>query len=554
MENKKQKNPNFEAKKLIEPMIFEKEDGTPLINPLVVYDRPLNFDYPLPDVAPLGIEYYINWKKIERENNAPIFPIDYLRKFSEPHSHQLDDQLSDVSNTKHSEIIGFTKINTNNEKTLSSDFSPTPYELMNQLLKNEKIIIVNEKFFVYSGKSYEPKKHIDIARLITKNCRKAIYGKSRSFIDGVVNYLLIEPNVVVQQSEIPKKYISFQNGVLDISSQKFYQHSSDFLTLYEICATYYNNPNSIATPIFDNYIYTVTGGDAVLAERILQMLGYLLTPDKNGKCFFLLQGVSNSGKSVLVNLVQKLFSSEAVIQLEAQLFGDKFTASELIGKALCSFPDIPAAPLSDATVSRIKLYTGNDPITASVKFKANEKFICNCKFIFATNHAFLTQNEDQAFKNRIVTIPFKYSIPKEKETYELENLMFNERDGIVNKAIAAYYRLVSNKYVFAGDFKANEVISEIHSDSVDYRIHLYEYIKIYFEKDENSIVFTDDAYRIFSEKVQGVSMNDFSQYFQRYTCEIYDAHKGRKRRKGAVNALSCVTGIRFKSEVENDIS
>ena len=34
----KERNPNTLVKELIEPMIFEKEDGTPLIEPLVFYD------------------------------------------------------------------------------------------------------------------------------------------------------------------------------------------------------------------------------------------------------------------------------------------------------------------------------------------------------------------------------------------------------------------------------------------------------------------------------------------------------------------------------------
>ena len=366
-----------------------------------------------------------------------------------------------------------------------------------------------------------------------------------------MNFIQREPLVVITE-DIPKNYVAFQNGVLDIKKRLFFKHSPEFLTLYEITANYFPTLN-IPTPVFDNYLFSITGGDKELTERILQLIGYCLTSDNSAKCFFLLQGVPNSGKSVFSNMLQKLFSFNAVTQLEAQLFGEKFTASELIGKALCSFPDIPSAPLDDAAISRIKLYTGNDPITAPVKFKENEKFICTAKFIFATNHPFLTKKKDEGFDNRIVTIPFKNSVSKENQVYDLEKRLLKERDGIVTKSIAAYFRLVDNNYKFAGDFKPNEVIANLEAKDVDYTIQIYEFTKNKFVANENGAVFVEDAFNLFCEIFNGISKNEFSHYFQQYANEIYEAKKDRKRKAGFGNPLSCLTGISFKEEDGYDL-
>ena len=75
----KERNPNTLVKELIEPMIFEKEDGTPLIEPLVFYDRPLDLDYPLPDIPPLGMEYFVNWKNVQKTSDVPVFVDDYIK-------------------------------------------------------------------------------------------------------------------------------------------------------------------------------------------------------------------------------------------------------------------------------------------------------------------------------------------------------------------------------------------------------------------------------------------------------------------------------------------
>ena len=63
---------------------------------------------------------------------------------------------------------------------------------------------------------------------------------------------------------------------------------------------------------------------------------------------------------------------------------------------------------------------------------------------------------------------------------------------------------------------------------------------------ENEVVFTDDAYNLFSTRITGMSKNDFSHYFQKYAFEIFDAKKDRKRKPGATNPTSCLVGIAFK--------
>lgn len=549
MNNKE--NPNLEAKELISPMIFEREDGTPLVDPFVYYDRELDYEKPLPPIMPLGIDYFVNWKNVEQTTGSPVFPLDHLKNIhtdlassQTPNSNEATENKYPQKNEK-----GNIKKDSSTDKSIITDDEKTnAYFVMKRLLSFENIVMINETFYVYSGTSYEPKTHKDMARLVLKNCRSLVKRKSSGFVDGVVNFLRMEPQIIVSQSEIPKRYIAFQNGVLDILTKKFMKHSYQFLTLYEVQANFSYDTNT-PTPIFDNYIFTITGGDTELMERIMQSIGYILSPDNNGKCFFLLQGVPNSGKSVLANFIQRLFSYNAVVQLEAQLFGEKFTASEIIGKALCSFPDIPASPLSDATVSRLKLYTGNDPISAPIRYKENEKFICTAKFLFATNHAFLTRSEDQAFNNRIVTIPFKYSIPKSEQQFDIENAMFSERDGIVSKAMAAYFRLASSGYNFAGSYAPNEVVALTETDEIDCRIHLFEFTKNNFVAMHNEIVFTDDAYNLFNKRLTGMSKNDFSHYFQKYAFEMYNAQKDRKRKSGATNPTSCLVGIAFKSEV-----
>ncbi len=544
---KKANNPNSDARELKEAMLFEREDGTPLIEPMIFYDRPLNPNYPLPKIKPLGAEYFINLKKLEEQSGKILFADDISN-----HLQRLLPKATEKHKTPCKNIQNLeSSLNSKPQKEI--DTSEKPYFIMKEFLSKVNIKVIDNEFYYYNGITYVAKTDLEISSLIFEKCLKRFVNKSSSLINDVRHFLKIEPKIQVNADDVPRHYIAFQNGILDIRNRRFYKHSPAYLTLFEVKANYCPSAN-ISTPIFDNYLMSITGGDAELIERILQVIGYILTPDTNGKCFFLVQGVPDSGKSVFCNLLKKFFNKSACKPLEAHLLGEKFTASELLGKAFCTFPDMSGAPLDDATVSRIKMFTGNDVISVPVRYKANAELTCTAKIISATNHPFLTKNGDEAFFNRIITIPFAFPVDTNRKTKELDALLFTEKDGIATKSIAAYFRLVDAKYAFAGNFKPNQVISDSISVNENCEIQIFKYVKNNFYENPNGIVFIDDALYHYRQKYGVISKNEFSHFFQQYAFDILSGTKSRKRKIGTTNPISCIMGISFKEENSNGIS
>ena len=68
----------------------------------------------------------------------------------------------------------------------------------------------------------------------------------------------------------------------------------------------------------------MTGGDPLLIRRIWQFLGCCLTQDMNIKAIFVLQGISNSGKSVLVNLLKSFFPEDVKIELDVHSMSEQY--------------------------------------------------------------------------------------------------------------------------------------------------------------------------------------------------------------------------------------
>lgn len=550
MKKDKNYNPNLEAKELTEAFIEFNDDGKPLIDPLVYYDRPLDPTKPFPEIKrKIGLEYDINWNQLEEKTGKILVFNDFDKHMLMLLNNETNDNQNKKISNEPPKIIQSAPATEVAKAMKELEASDKAYPVMREFIKKIRVIIIKENFYVFNGISYSVKTNAEIARLIVKNCREKIIGKSSSFVDDIRRFLLKEPDIFVEENAIPKNFIAFQNGVLNIKSKTLHTHSPQFLTLYEILANYYPE-KSIPTPIFDKYLYAITQGSNVLSERILQMIGYILTSDQNGKCFFLLQGVPNSGKSVFTNFLQRLYNKSAVATLEAHLLGDKFTASELIGKAICLFPDMTSSAIDEAAISRIKTITGNDPLSVPRKYDSNGDMICSTKIICTTNHPFLIKSKrgDEALNNRIVTIPFAYSVSDEEKINGLEELLLKERDGIVTKSMEAYFRLVNNRYRFAGDFKPNEIIAPDVTTNVDFESQIYAYVKNNFVAKENGIVFVDDACIEFSKLMGNISINPFSEYFCKYASELFDGKKSRKRKNGSVNALSCVLGISFVGE------
>lgn len=560
-QNKKE-NPNLQPKVLVEPMIFEGQDGKPLIPAMDFFADPLDPNIPLPPIQPLGIEYEINWNEVDKKVGKPVLSLDYLSEISKQNASSLADkeETSTFETSSSGKLLQVSPKLIKESSVPVTDFAKAmneeeskhkPFKVARYFISAVFIRIIDDKYYLYSGQSYVQKTNLEVAREVIRVCRNKFQLPTSSFVDGIVNLLLREPDIYVPKEKIPDHLISFQNCVLDINNRKIMNHSPDFLTLYEINGKYLTS--YISTPVFDNFLNTVTGSDMLLIERIWQFIGYIITPDTKAKTFFLLQGIGNSGKTVLTNLILELFSDNAVFSLDINSFGDKFALSNLVGKAVCSSPDLPDKPLTEQVVGKFKQLTGDDQISSDVKNKDHVKFKCTAKLIVVTNHALLTKTTDEAFYYRVCTIPFKYSIPKEKQDFNLKKKLMAERDGIITKAINAYFRLVDNGYVFAGNYQPNKIIEYAESPDMDFRIKIFEFARNNFVNNNAGIVFIEDAFNCFCNRYGGITVNEFSSNFQQYVSEIYGAKKSRKRRPGATNPISCITGISFKEEDNNDL-
>ena len=181
------------------------------------------------------------------------------------------------------------------------------------------------------------------------------------------------------------------------------------------------------------------------------MIGYILVPGNDAKAYFLLQGESNSGKSILGKFLEGYFPPELVTSLDISRLGGQYLPDALSTSCLNLSMDLPNGKMSDKSVAVLKMLTGDDIITHEVKYKDAKPYRNKCKFVFSTNFPLDMKIYDQAFLNRTVCIPFAKSIPYEKQDSNLLDKLNAERPNITIKALYLYYVLRENGFRFSGN-------------------------------------------------------------------------------------------------------
>lgn len=410
----------------------------------------------------------------------------------------------------------------------------TAYSLAEKIMSRTRILWYEGKLHFYSNKLgyYEEFSGGELRRRVMELVHDEVkkYGGSALFKDAL--YLL---ECIPEEAEpVAEHFVCFKNGVLDLNTGGFYGHSPEFFFTYRIEAAY--TPHVVCPPaplLFSAYLAETFNGNQELITRAWQMIGYLLTPDNAGKCFFLLRGVGDSGKSTLGNLISGLFSQNAVEYVDLFRFGEKFSASSLVGKAINLCMDIPNQKIDDRAVGVLKMITGGDGITVEAKYRDAKKTRLRCKILLGSNHPVTLKNRDDAFFNRLVELPFSYTVPKEQRDPDLLKKLFAEKNQIVTYAMWHYFGLRQNGYRFAGVVDHGYCQRPVTDEEV---------VEAFVEDcctldDVNRYAFISDIHKAYLRycEMKGISaimnINSFSKKLNHCCGSCISSHKKRRENK-----------------------
>lgn len=340
---------------------------------------------------------------------------------------------------------------------------PNASVIARQFMAYVTIKIYYESIYVWLTSRYILMTMLHFKRVLNSYFRsQAEAAGTAKLYDNIIDFLLCEEQLVVTDSDrkLVENKVALKNGYLDISTMEVMPPDPGLFFMVYLNIDFQELVGNTNTPVFDSFLSAVTGGDTVLQARIMEMIGYCLSNDMNAKAFFLLQGVSNSGKSTLINLLASFFADDLLAAVPLEEIGAQFAACELFGKALNINGELGAGSIKAQNARQIKVLTGNDLISADVKYKSRVRFRNTAKLIFATNNPLYLEVNDEALVERIVVIPFAFAVPNESRNRNLMEFLKAERGGIFWKAMVAYRGLVARNYRFSGNYQLNAVCQQ----------------------------------------------------------------------------------------------
>ena len=269
-------------------------------------------------------------------------------------------------------------------------------------------------------------------------------------IKEVVNNLLSDLDYTAQEDlNDDESIINFQNGLLKINGDRLelLPHSSEVLSTIQIPCNWNDTP--IPTPVFDQYISTLTNGDKEVKELLLQYIGACISNIQGWrmkKTLFLV-GSGNTGKSQLKSLTEKLLGRGNYIGIDLSEIEARFGTGSIYGKRLAGSSDMSFMSINE--LKTLKRITGGDNIHA--EFKGQQSFVFTYRGLtwFCMNKLpHFSGDTGKWIFERFLVVDCPNVISPDKQDKQLLDKMYAEREGIVQKAVAALQRVIANGYRF----------------------------------------------------------------------------------------------------------
>lgn len=376
------------------------------------------------------------------------------------------------------------------------------YERCLALIASRRVIIIYGSYYIFNGWFYEKDIDLNSNYIITELLRDGLTYPLPGDIKFVKSILMtnaykINDNEIVNNPD----YALFRNTVLNLNTLECLPIGHNYFATGAINACY--ERNLLSRPLLlDNLLNDISGGNLGIFERLWEVIAYALSPEYRHRFIFCFIGVGGSGKSLLLNLIEKLLTPTLNVNMSIQnLTGSRFALSELAGKRVCIASDEGNFNFSTASAAILKRISGGgETITADVKGKNQVTFVCTAKLLIASNNPIhiAARQTDSYLHKRMIVVPFLNTVPVEHQDINLIDKLLAERDAIVTRAAHIFFTLKKRGFLFSGN--ENELQALADTATRRYSVDpLVIFSEQYCTFTENSFTATSDLFSRFTE-------------------------------------------------------
>lgn len=243
--------------------------------------------------------------------------------------------------------------------------------------------------------------------------------------------------------------IVFDNGVLNLETGKLEDFNPCHRATIQIPVSY--NPKCNKEPkTFNKFINHLANNDDKQRAALLETIGVAISNISVGqKCkrSVFLQGNGNCGKSVFLELIEKLVGTQNFTAMKFEALKGDFAFANLYGKRVAADADCSTCDSTD--ISNFKLVSSGDTIMANFKNETPFPFTFRGLYIVATNSLpYFSGDKGQWVYDRMLLIQCGDTIPEKDRDKQMLSKLIDEAESIVYYAVEALKELMQNGYNF----------------------------------------------------------------------------------------------------------
>ncbi len=372
--------------------------------------------------------------------------------------------------------------------------------------------------------------YVDDGReLIQEISKKRLHDKFSSHrVNETIAY--IQASTYVGADEINNGWINLENGLLNIQTKEFREHTPHIFTIIRVPIIYDIHADC---PFFKSLLKDKVSQE--IMDSVQEMFGYCFQPLQKYERAFLLYGAKRTMKSTTLWALTQILGHENMTAFSLQkLTEDTFAPAYLYGKFANICADLDSQSLKNT--GQFMMITGGDKITAGKKHEHHVSFYPSAKLIFSCNLIPATTNKDLSFYRRWLPLQFNKQTQKENVDVNMREKIRKELPGILNWALEGLDRLEKN-----GDFTlkmSDDDIKDIYEKNSN-SIQTFIYHVIDIETSEGAIT-KREAYAKYVDYCKNNQLKIENQiYFGRMFKALTGCGEGR------LGELPCYKGVNW---------
>ena len=269
-------------------------------------------------------------------------------------------------------------------------------------------------------------------------------------INEAFQHIITDRNYIGQDDLNSREdIINFRNGLLIVTADRLelIPHTPSIYSTIQIPCRWTGKMSE--TPVFIEYMRTLTNNDNAVARLLLQFMGACLSNIKGSrmkKSLFLV-GDGNTGKSQLKSLVEKMLGKGNYTGIDLSEIEARFGTGTIYGTRLAGSSDMSFMTVGE--LKAFKLLTGGDAVFAEFKGLPAFEYKYSGLLWFCMNRLPKFGGDDGKWVyDRIMVVNCPNVIPPEKQDKMLLDKMYAEREGIIYLAVKALQKVIKNGYFY----------------------------------------------------------------------------------------------------------